>query len=129
MTTLRVVRGEPQSLAGVVAKRIRVFLAEYGIKQVAVAEAMGMSKAAFSKRVAGKQTMDLDEIELLAETLGVQPGVFLSGETPRLDDPTGGGMEPPRGIEPLTYSLRGNRNRAKHAPTHTDPVIPMRRAS
>ena len=38
MTTLRVVPDGPLTLAEKVAKRIRVFLAEYNIKQVAVAE-------------------------------------------------------------------------------------------
>lgn len=91
MTTLRVVPDGPQTLAEKVAKRIRVFLAEYNIKQVAVAEAIGMSTAAFSKRISGKQSIDLDAIEQIANVLGVQPEVFLAGERPRPIGPDDGG--------------------------------------
>jgi transcriptional regulator with XRE-family HTH domain len=76
-----------------VAKRIRVFLAEYNIKQVAVAEAIGMSTAAFSKRISGKQAIDLDAVERISEALGVQPGVFLTGETPRPPTDPGDGAD------------------------------------
>ncbi|GJJ24043.1 helix-turn-helix domain-containing protein [Mycolicibacterium mageritense] len=98
MTTLRVVKDEPTSLTGIVAKRIRVFLAEHMIKQVEVAQAIGMSAAAFSKRVNGQQSMDLDEIETLANALGVDPGVFLHGATPPANGPHDGGT--PQGSQP-----------------------------
>ena len=91
MTTLQTVRDEPTGLSAIVAKRVRVFLAEHQIKQIQVANAMGMSRAAFNKRVTGQQAMDLDEIEALANTLGVDPGVFLSGEPPPSPGGPGGG--------------------------------------
>ena len=91
MTTLRVVPNEPQSLTGVVAKRIRVFLAEYNIKQVQLAKAIGMSTAALSKRISGKQELTLHDIEQFSDALGVQPEVFLAGAPTRPNGPDDGG--------------------------------------
>ena len=105
MTTLRIVPNEPSTLAGLVAKRIRVFLAEYGIKQVALANALDISTGTMSKWISGQQIMRLDDVENIANALGVQPGVFLNGEKPRpVDGPDGdGNVARPKGFEPLTF--------------------------
>jgi transcriptional regulator with XRE-family HTH domain len=98
MTTLRVVSEEPRGLTETVAARIRMILADRRVKQADLAAAVQMTPAMVSKRLNGKLSMDLDEIELFASVLHVSPVEILTGmrKDPRPDDPDEGSGAPSR---------------------------------
>lgn len=80
----------------------------------------------------GRNTANLlDVLQTVADEFGYDRnwlayGGPLEKKNPRRPDDDGGGAEPPRGIEPLTYSLLGQDNDPQSV-TIPAPVIPIRR--
>lgn len=60
-----------------VGRQVRAALAEYGVHQSGLADALGMTSDAMSRRIAGKVSFRADELMQIAEHLGVDPGRFL----------------------------------------------------
>lgn len=56
--------------------RLKRLLAEKGVKQIAVAEAIGMKKTAFNAIVNGRATLRVDTLEKVCAFLGVSPAIF-----------------------------------------------------
>ena len=63
---------------------------------------LGVDPSTISKKMRGTRPWDIDELLSTASWLGVDVGEFLPA---RAD-----AVEPPNGIEPLTYALRGRRS-------------------
>lgn len=68
------------NLSGLVAANIRAELARRNIPQAAVADALGLSNAAVSRRLNGRAPIDIDDLENIAGLLDVAP-VSLLAET------------------------------------------------
>lgn len=62
-----------------IAAEIRAEIARQGIKHSAVAEAIGLSRSALSKRLSGTQSLSAVDVERIAAVLGVSVG-YLYGE-------------------------------------------------
>ena len=60
--------------------RLKKFLASKGVKQTAVAEAIGMKKTAFNAIVNGHATLRVDTLEKVCAFLGVPPANFFKYE-------------------------------------------------
>ena len=60
--------------------RLKKLLAERGVKQIAVAEAIGMKKTAFNAIVNGRATLRVDTLEKVCAFLGVSPAIFFKYE-------------------------------------------------
>lgn len=56
--------------------RLKKLLAMKGVKQTAVAEAIGMKKTAFNAIVNGHATLRVDTLEKVCAFLGVPPAYF-----------------------------------------------------
>lgn len=59
-----------------VAAAIRAEVERQGIRQSRVAEALGVSQAAASRRLAGRVPFDADDLAELSDLLGVPVGAF-----------------------------------------------------
>lgn len=62
---------QPTPLSVRVAARVRGLAAEQGVTQMQVAEHLGLAQTAVSKRFRGVTPWPLDELERMAELLGV----------------------------------------------------------
>lgn len=60
-------------------QRIRVLLAAQNMTQSKLATYLGLSRSAFSQRMAGKTKFTADEIVTIADVLAVTPNDLLSG--------------------------------------------------
>jgi len=61
-----------QTLSGEVAANIRAELARQKVSQTQVAERLGLSQAAVSRRLSGALPFELDEIAAVADLLNVR---------------------------------------------------------
>ena len=60
-----------QTLSAAVAANIRAELARQRVSQFVVADRLGLSQAAVSRRLSGGTPFELDEVEAIASLLGV----------------------------------------------------------
>jgi transcriptional regulator with XRE-family HTH domain len=56
---------------------VRAELARHGVSQTDIAEVLGVSQAAVSRRLSGRVEFTLDELRLIAERLGVPLSTFV----------------------------------------------------
>lgn len=64
-----------------VGTNVRAEMTRAGVSQTTLAEQLGMSQPALSKRLLGKQVFDIDELTRVAEHLGVPVAVLLADHT------------------------------------------------
>jgi transcriptional regulator with XRE-family HTH domain len=91
MSTLRVVPDQPARLTDRVAAEVRASMARTRMTQTGLAEVLGLTQSAVSKRLRGKIAFSVDELEKAADALGVHPAVLLggsSGDSPQPPRPT-----------------------------------------
>jgi transcriptional regulator with XRE-family HTH domain len=62
-----------------VVSNIRAEIARRRVSQRVVAERLGISQPAFSARLAGKTSLDIDELFAIADLLEVDPAALLGG--------------------------------------------------
>lgn len=67
-----------------IANRIKQYAKSRGVSQAHLCESLGKRRTFISEVAAGKDSLDYDEIEIIASTLSTTPS-YLLGET---DDPT-----------------------------------------
>lgn len=60
-----------------VYERVRRYIDDHGIKQVAVAEKAGFSKTTFNAIMNGKRTMYADDLRAICLALNVSPELFI----------------------------------------------------
>lgn len=87
MSTLTVVPNQPDRLTEQVAAEVRAYMARGRINQTQLAEALGLTQSSVSKRLRGVIAFDVNELQQVAEVLGVHPAVLLGGNAP---SPSGG---------------------------------------
>ncbi len=63
-----------------IAKRIKRYVTERGIKQTAIANAIGMSKVALSETLNGNRTLTAEEYARICDFLEVPYEKFMSGD-------------------------------------------------
>lgn len=81
-----------RTYAGQAAENLRVLIRSHGITNRELADACGRSEFWVGKRINGHVPLDLDDLELLARTLGVEPAELLPREwVAPSPDPTNGG--------------------------------------
>ena len=85
MSSLQVIDGP--NLTEQVAAEVRAYMARRRMTQARLAEVLGLSQSGVSARLAGKVPFRLDELEKVADALGVHP-VRLLGGTPDGDGPS-----------------------------------------
>lgn len=56
--------------------RLKKMLAERGVKQIAVAKAIGMKQTSFNAIVNGHATLRVETLEKVCAFLGVSPAIF-----------------------------------------------------
>lgn len=66
-----------QTLSGAVAANIRAELARQRVSQAQVAERLGLSQAAVSRRLSGQTPFEIDEVAEVASLLDVAPSHLL----------------------------------------------------
>lgn len=86
MSTLRAVP-EPSRLNDRIAREVRAELARRGLTQLDLANAIGLSQASVSERLRGKTPFTSDDIERVADALGVHPSVLVGGNAPQPTPP------------------------------------------
>lgn len=86
MSTLRVVPVEPSRLTDRVAAEVRANMARARMTQTDLADVLGLTQSVVSKRLRGKIAFSVDELEKVADALGVHPATLLGGNSP---SPTG----------------------------------------
>ncbi len=91
-----------------VAGNVRALMARRGVSQHQVADVLGLSQTAVSKRLRGVTPWDVNEMGTLAEAFGVPIAVLLEGgdRLPRLDS-----NQQPAGFDLAGYRLPAH-NRA-----------------
>lgn len=94
MSTLRVVPDQPSRLRDRVATEVRANMARARMTQTDLAVVLGLTQSAVSKRLRGKIAFSVDELELVADALGVDPATLLGGrgDTPQPPRPTTCGL-------------------------------------
>ncbi|WP_158566485.1 helix-turn-helix domain-containing protein [Micromonospora craterilacus] len=70
--------GTVTSLSDLVAEEIRVLLTRRRMSQRQLAQAMGVSHAWLNYRLTGVKTIDLDDLQRIADVLGVQVSALLA---------------------------------------------------
>ena len=60
-----------------VYEKVRSYIDDNGLKQVAVARKAGISKATFNAMMDGKRTMYADDLRAICLVLNVSPEVFI----------------------------------------------------
>ena len=66
-----------QTFTEIVAANVRVELARRRLGQVQVAYALGLSQAAVSRRLKGSVPLDVNELSVIADLLGLTPADLL----------------------------------------------------
>lgn len=119
-------RGESRSLA--VARRLREELAGRRISVSEVARRIGTTQQKLSRRMTGLTPWDVNELDEVCRAAGISFVYVTTGirEVPTPGGPDGGGVEPPAGIEPATYSLQGHRFRLNRR-TNPSTIVPLPR--
>ena len=86
MTTTPTV--DPGSLTARVAEEIRALMGRKRVSGAALARSLGVSEAWISYRLSGKQTIDLHDLERIADVLHVAPVMLLPPDVRRPGSPT-----------------------------------------
>ena len=74
-----------------VAANVRAELARYGMQQVRVAQALGVTQQAVSQKLSGRRPLTLDDIEVIAALVDMTPDELLRGSrSPRPGGPDEG---------------------------------------
>lgn len=68
-----------------IARNVRAEMARRGVSQTALAEQLGWSQRAVSRRVTGETRIHADELTLVADALGVDVAVLLDTPAPAGD--------------------------------------------
>lgn len=114
-------------LSDIVAKEIRVLLLRRDMKQSELAAKMGVSEMWLSRRLRGAQSIDLNDLALIADALEVEVTYFL----PRNDEgrlvATGGSTEGRRSQASLTFPQLAKWTRPNGHPKRTGPDRASRR--
>lgn len=87
MTTLKVVPDRPARLTDLVAAEVRAQMARIRMTQTQLAASLGLPQSAVSNRLRGKVAFSVDELQAVAETLGVHPAVLLGGAPGNTPEP------------------------------------------
>lgn len=103
------------SLTGVVAGRLRGYLAEHRIRQTEVMLATGWSKATAYRKMHGKSPLDVEDFDRLERAFRLSPTFLMTGNMdhrapwPGGDGGDGGGSQAtnPGSQSPLSGSNRG----------------------
>ena len=99
------------------------------LSQTEFAKQLGITQSALSRKLHGNRPFDIEELLLIAVILELPITALIPKmENPRPDGPDGGSSEPPRGIEPLTYSLQATQQGPERI-TIPGHVIPLRRVA
>lgn len=112
MTTLRTAPEPSEALRLRVAAEVRAWMGRRGVKQIQLAQVLGLSQGSISAKVNGKTPFDLDEIEHLAAFFGIAPGRLMGEET--------GGGPPPPGPAVTPKSLPRQSRRVVHFASKRD---------
>lgn len=67
-----------------VYEKVRQYIDDHGMKQVAIAEKVGISKTTFNAIMNGKRTMYADDLRAICLALNVSPELFI--EVKCIDD-------------------------------------------
>lgn len=89
MSTLKAVPDQPARLTDRVADEVRANMARARMTQTDLAGVLGLTQSAVSKRLRGKIAFSVDELEMVADALGVHPAVLLGGIGSNNPSPTG----------------------------------------
>lgn len=78
-----------------VYEKVRAYLDNNGLKQVAVAQKAGISKVTFNAIMNGKRTLYADDLRAICLALNVSPELFIDVKTkckpaPQVNTDTGG---------------------------------------
>lgn len=79
MSTLSIVPREPDRLTEIVAAEVRAHMARARINQTQLAGALGLTQSSVSKRLRGVVAFNTDELQTVANLLGVHPAELLGG--------------------------------------------------
>lgn len=90
MSTLRALPDAPASLTERVAEEVRAYMGRRQMTQVQLAQILGLPQSAVSSRVRGKIPFRVDELQTVAEALGIHPAVLLGGNSPSPSGPITG---------------------------------------
>lgn len=72
-----------QTTAERVGANVRAEMTRAGVSQTTLAEQLGMSQPALSKRLLGKQVFDVDELARVAAALELDMSVLIAGADQR----------------------------------------------
>ena len=98
------------TMTELVAEEVRALMGRHRVSQATIAEVLGVSRQAVSKRLTGETPFDVNEVAKLGDYFGVQPSQLL----PHLDS-----NQEPAGLWPRTDALehaRPSRLRAISVP-------------
>lgn len=65
-----------------VYEKVRAYIDDHGIKQVAVAQKSGISKVTFNAIMNGKRTLYADDLRAICLALDVSPELFIEVKNP-----------------------------------------------
>ncbi|MFV8234107.1 MULTISPECIES: helix-turn-helix domain-containing protein, partial [Mycobacteroides] len=107
MTTLMLVDGQRgESRANAIIRRLRMEFARLGLSDSEAARRAGLSQDRMSRRMTGKTPFDVNDLDVICESLNISFGYVMTGARPipGNDGPDGdGGVVRPKGFEPLTF--------------------------
>lgn len=83
------------TLRKAVAEEVRVWLARRRISGAELARRLGRSQTFVAKRLDGRQAFDVDDLEMIAVVLGVNPRELLAGLVAAATQDRGGRPAPP----------------------------------
>ena len=107
MTVISLPQGDDRPLTERVAEEVRALMGRYGVTQMQLVEVLHVSQTGVSKRLRGLIPFDINELGLLADYFGVDPGDLLGAPKSPRPKPDGGSREAVRhqGLEPRTRWL------------------------
>ena len=68
----------PGRLSEIVSEEVRAWMARRGIRQAQLAEALGISQQSVSMRLTGRTSWNVDDLEPVAQLLGVSVSQLLT---------------------------------------------------
>lgn len=86
-TVARLPRGDAQAF---VLSEIRAWMGRRDVNQTEMAEALGISQSQMSKRLRGRIPIDIVELGVMADYLGITIAELVGGEPGRSPHPDGG---------------------------------------
>ncbi|SIK17187.1 Uncharacterised protein [Mycobacteroides abscessus subsp. abscessus] len=130
MTTLMLVDGQRgEGRANAIIRRLRMEFARLGLSDSEAARRAGLSQDRMSRRMTGKTPFDVNDLDVICESLNISFGYVMTGARPipGNDGPDGdGGVVRPKGFEPLTFwsgvSTMSEVRFSRHLPILTLPV-------